>query len=175
LEPVGIETRYALLMDTDDEPLSGIWGRLSSQHSMDAELFDHDGDLLIFSTAAECAAAQLMIQPFVQQPLETVMLLLLPDTTDTRRAFTDYGFISHSNHPYVYADHVFLFSLRSEHPDAQPYQAFEQMDEHLLASFNRNTVSIFVTDSHSNELMERIARAYRCSITPLYLGETGTT
>lgn len=165
---MGVETKYALLMETADETLSDIWSRLSGLLNVDIERFDHDEDLLIFSTVKECAAAQLIIETHVQQPLETLPLLLLPDTTDMRKEFTDYGFISHSSHLYVYADSVFLFSIHSEDPHAQPYQAFEQMDEHLLASFSKNTLSILVTDSHSDELMQRIARAYRCSITPLH-------
>ncbi|NHN30904.1 hypothetical protein [Paenibacillus agricola] len=166
------ETKYALLMETadqvDGETFIDIWEHLSGQSSGKAELFDHDADLLIFSTVHDCEAAQLLIEAYFMRPLETLLLLLLPDKADLRKEFTDYGFISHSSHPYVYADSAFLFSIQGDDPGAQPYQAFEQMDEHLLASFSKNKVSIFIADRQSDELMKRIARAYRCSITQLY-------
>lgn len=76
---MGVETKYALLMETADETLSDIWSRLSGLLNVDIERFDHDEDLLIFSTVKECAAAQLIIETHVQQPLETLPLLLLPD------------------------------------------------------------------------------------------------
>jgi hypothetical protein len=165
---VAAETKYAILMETANETLSDIWSHLSGHLNVHIEKFDSDEDLLIYSTAEECKAAQSIIEAHVQQNLENLLLLLLPDTTDMRKTFTDYGFISQSSHPYVYADSVFLFSIRSEEANALPYQAYEQIDEHLLASFSKNSVSIFVTDSHSDELMQRIARAYRCSIIPLH-------
>jgi hypothetical protein len=161
---MNVAKKVALLIEATDETLPDLWSRFASKLVDRAPLFDHDNDLLIFSSLEECEAVQSEIEAYVQQSLETIPLFMLPASTDMRKEFTDYGFTSHSDRIYAYANDAYLFTLSSEGSTSQPEQAAEQMEEHLLASFCVNGLSVYMTDSHSDELMQRIARAYRCSI-----------
>lgn len=161
---MNIEQRFALLADTSDIRLSEAWSEFIALWTDAPVLYDHDQDLLIFVNVEQSEAVRLKLETYLQGSLETLRLLLLPYTTNMRKEFTDYGFTSHSNRIYGYADNLFLFTIHSQGPDAQPHQALEQMEEHLLASCIVNGQAIYVTDNHSDELMLRIARAYQCSI-----------
>jgi hypothetical protein len=157
--------KYAILIESADESVTGIWEQLTLTRGLSTNLFDHDADLLIFSTQEEGEAALTAIEAFGLPAPETMPVLLLPDSTDKRREFGDYGFMSHSHHPYVYANDVYVFILNEEGRHMQAKLALEQMEEHLLASFQSDGRSLLVTSNHSDELMQRIARAYQCTTT----------
>lgn len=159
-----IEHKFALVSDTSEISLAEVWSGFSPTWEDAPVPFDHDQDLLIFSTAEHSEAVRLELETQLLDSLETLPLLLLPSTTDMRKEFTDYGFISHSNRIYGYADNIYLFTINSQDSNAQPYQALEQMEEHLLASCSDNGLAIYATDHHSDELMLRIAHAYHCTI-----------
>ncbi|WP_143101045.1 hypothetical protein [Paenibacillus sp. 1_12] len=164
-----IEQKFALVSDTSEISLSEVWSGFSPMWEGAPALFDHDQDLLIFSTVEHAEVVRLELEAQLLAPVESLHLLLLPSAMHMRKEFTDYGFISHSNQIYGYADNIFLFTVHSEDSQAQPYQALEQMEEHLLASCSENGLAIYLTDHHSDELMLRIARAYHCSIEALHL------
>jgi hypothetical protein len=160
-----LEHKYALWIDTADETLSVFWEHAMNPETTTAKIFDHDDELLIFSTQEELQTTLAAIEALGMPSSEAIPLLLLPDSTDKRREFSDYGFMSHSNQSYVYVKDVYLFILNEDNRKTQYKHALEQMEEHLLASFQLDGKTHFVTNNHSDELMERIARAYECTIT----------
>ncbi|MEK3723710.1 hypothetical protein [Paenibacillus sp. FSL H8-0034] len=166
---MSIEQRFALLADTSDIRLSEAWSEFIALRTDAPVLYDHDQDLLIFVSVEQSEAVRLKLETYLQASLEILPLLLLPYTTNMRKEFTDYGFISHSNRIYGYADNLYLFTIHSPSSNAQPHQALEQMEEHLLASCSVNGQALYVTDHHSDELMLRIARAYQCSIETFHI------
>jgi hypothetical protein len=89
-------------------------------------------------------------------------LLLLPDSAELRSCFSDFGFTSRSGHIYIDAEAAYLFTLISARPNAEPAQALQQLEEHLLASYIQDGETYYLTDSPSDELMHRIALAYGC-------------
>ncbi|WP_240416984.1 hypothetical protein [Paenibacillus periandrae] len=165
-----IEQKFALMADTSEEIcLSEAWSEFIALCADAPRLYDHDQDLLIFANVEQSETVRLKLETYLQAPLETLPLLLLPSATMMRKEFTDYGFTSHSNRIYSYADNLFLFTIHRQGSDAQPQQALEQMEEHLLASCSVSGQAIYITDNHSDELMLRIARAYQCSIEPFHI------
>ncbi|TDF96705.1 hypothetical protein [Paenibacillus piri] len=153
--------KFGLLMDMPDHKLPGFYAQVIKALAAKAPLFDRDKELLIFSSADERLAAHPIMEQY-RIPYELMALLLLPDSVKPRPVYTDYGFVSRSGNSYVYADEVYLFTLHAGQAGAEPAQAAEQLEEHLLASFVQGEEAVYVTDSPSDELARRIARAYRC-------------
>ncbi|NOU95428.1 hypothetical protein GC093_19675 [Paenibacillus sp. LMG 31456] len=159
-----IALKPALLMDMPDGKLPGFYAQIIKALAAKAPLFDRDKELLIFNSPIEREPAYSIMEQY-KIPYENMDLLLLPDTVNTRPDFTDYGFVSRSEHSYAYADSVYLFTLHPTEPAAEPIQALQQLEEHLLASIPQAEV-IYVVDIQLDELMKRIAQAYSCEIRP---------
>ncbi|MCR8634990.1 hypothetical protein [Paenibacillus radicis (ex Xue et al. 2023)] len=159
-----IALKPALLMDMPDGKLPGFYAQIVKALAAKAPLFDRDKELLIFDSLGE----REMAYPIMQQykiPYENMDLLLLPATVSARPDFTDYGFVSRSGLSYVYAESVYLFTLHHVEPAAEPIQALQQFEEHLLASIPQEEV-IYIVDLQFEELMKRIAQAYNCELRP---------
>jgi hypothetical protein len=155
------ERKYALLIDMPEHKLPGFYAQVVKALANKASLFDRDKELLIFSSPAEREVAYPIMEQY-KIPFEMMDLLMLPVAAALRPCFSDFGFTSRSDHTYIDTEIVYLFTLHCEQPDAEPSQAVEQLEEHLLASFTDEGETYYVTDSPSDELVHRIAQAYRC-------------
>ncbi|PZE22670.1 hypothetical protein [Paenibacillus xerothermodurans] len=156
-----IEHKYALLMDMPEDKRPGFYAQVVKALANKAPLFDRDKEMLIFSSPTEREAAYAVMEQY-KIPFETMNLLMLPDGANLRPPFSDFGFVSRSEHAYIDSESVYVFSLHSERADAEPSQALAQLEEHLLASYGHDETDYYVTDAPSDELVHRIAQAYRC-------------
>ena len=155
--------KYGLCMELPYGKQPGFYAQIIKALAAKAPLFDRDKELLIFSEPQEREAAYDIMAQY-KIPYENLELLMLPVNILTEPAFDDYGFVSRSEHSYVYKDNVTLFTLVPDHSEAEPALARLQIDEHLLASYKSEENTIYITDSQSDELMKGIARAYHCTI-----------
>lgn len=163
-----LQRTYGLMIELPEGKLPGFYAQWIKALAAKAPLFDRDKDMLIFLTPEEREAAYPVMQQY-KIAYEEADLLLLPDTLKTQPIFTDFGWFTRSEHAYVNADAVFIFQLAAEDPQAEPEQALQQLEEHLWASFGSGAESIttYLTDIESAELMERIAQAYHCQLKPV--------
>jgi hypothetical protein len=162
-----IARKSALLMDMPEGKLPGFYAQIIKALASKAPLFDRDKELLIFNSPSERELAYPVMEQY-KVPYENMELLLLPAASDYKSDFTDYGFISRSDNGYLYADSVYLFTLHSSGPNAEPVQALEQLEEHLLVSSPHSAAeAYYATDAQHDELVHRIAKAYNCEARPL--------
>ncbi|WP_259619531.1 hypothetical protein [Paenibacillus doosanensis] len=164
MEPI---RTFGLDMDLPEGRRPGIDTQIIAELAESSPPIDRDKELLIFGSRRQQEEARAVMERH-GVACENFDLLLFPDGAELRPSFTDYGFTSsQGGRIYAYADAVFLYTLRSRGPQAEPSQALLQMEEHLLASFEQNGEMCCAADIQSDELMERIARAYGCEISPL--------
>jgi hypothetical protein len=156
--------KIALLLDMPEGKLPGFYAQIVKGLAQRVTLFDRDKELLVLNTTQDREAVIELLQHY-HIPSEEMQLLLLPSDSDLYASFTDYGFTSRAERHYLYDDLVSLFCFgESGLTQADPANALLQMQEHLVASFLIDDFVYYAVDSHLNELMERIALAYRCSI-----------
>jgi len=96
---------------------------------------------------------------------EELNLLQLPPESDLYLPFSDYGFTSDSKQSYLYEHLIQTFRFSTQlQPFAEASNALLQMQEHLIAHYCIDSISYYVVDNQFEELMERIAIAYKCTV-----------
>jgi hypothetical protein len=156
--------KIALLLDMPEGKLPGFYAQIVKGLAQRVTLFDRDKELLVLNTAQDRDAVIELLEHY-HVPSEEMQLLLLSSDSDLYASFTDYGFTSRAERHYLYDHLVSIFSFGElSLTQADPANALLQMREHLIAGFINDDVSYYAVDSQLNELMERIASAYRCSI-----------
>lgn len=160
--------KYGLLMDLPEDKRAGYYAQVVKALAGRASLFDRDKELLIFSSAGHREEALPVMEQYAI-PWEEMELLLLPTSLQMGPTFSDFGFVSKLEHPYVYADQAAVFCLRAASAagarTAEPDQAYAQLEEHLLGWYPAGDhTRAYVTEVQHRELMERIAAAYGCAV-----------
>lgn len=166
---IALERKIGLDMQLPEGKLPGFYAQIVKGLADKVTLFDRDKELLVVNDDSECDAA-LGVLGHYKVPAERLELLLLPEGAQRRGLFADYGFTTRAERHYLYEHLVWPFALAT--PDraagAEPEQALLQMEEHLIVSYEEGDGrAVHVTDREFAELMERIARAYGCSVIPL--------
>jgi hypothetical protein len=156
--------KIALLLDLPEGKLPGFYAQIVKGLAQRTTLFDRDKELLVLNTSEDRDAVLELLHHY-NVPSEEMLLLLLPPAANLFAVFSDYGFISRAERHYLY-DHlvsIFCFTKPSAaHSEQQ--QALLQMQEHLIADFHLEDARYYAVDQHMSELMDRIAKAYHCSI-----------
>jgi hypothetical protein len=156
--------KMALLLDMPEGKLPGFYAQIVKGLAQRVTLFDRDKELLVLNTIKDRDAVIELLEHYHIQS-EEMQLLLLPSNSSLYASFTDYGFTSRAERHYLYDHLVSIFCFgESGSTQAEPANALLQIQEHLIAEFQIDDVSYFTVDSQLNELIERIALAYRCSI-----------
>jgi hypothetical protein len=156
--------KIALLLDMPEGKLPGFYAQIVKGLAQRVTLFDRDKELLVLNTIQDRDAVIELLEHY-HILFEELPLLLLPSDSDLYPLFTDYGFTSRAERHYLYNHLVSVFSFAERlAPQPDPENALLQMNEHLIAEFLINNVTYYAVDSQLNELMERIALAYNCSI-----------
>lgn len=139
--------------------------------ALDAELrvADRDEELFIVDDEAELALLTELMEEY-ELEYEEFELLALPEAARTTPLFGDYGFVSDSGKLYLYGHLCAVFSFAPSGADAEPAQALEQMEEHLLAGLLVDGEAHYAVDKGLGELMRGIAKAYRCRLEFWYGG-----
>jgi hypothetical protein len=156
--------KYGVFMSLPDGKLPGFYAQIVKALAGKTQLFDRDKDLLITSTDEE---RQQVVEVLRGLKLEydEVELVLLPSDSEVTDRFDDFGVITRLNHVLVYSDLVSLFRFADSGSDeAEPAQALQQMEEHLLARCVIDGTAVYAVESHLSELIERIAIAYKCKV-----------
>jgi hypothetical protein len=156
--------KIALLLDMPEGKLPGFYAQIVKGLAQRVTLFDRDKELLVLGSIQDRDAVIELLEHY-HIPCEEMQLLLLPAESELYATFTDYGFTSRAERHYLY-DHLVSIYYFSETSLTQANQsnALLQMQEHLIASFLIDHIPYYAVDSQLNELMERIALAYQCSI-----------
>lgn len=149
--------------------LPGFYAQVIHKIGDNVNVFDRDGQLFIVENEEE----QAKLEAVLTKPNmlgDVFALLLLPDGTQITH-LEDAGFVSQSDHVYMYADRVAMFSVDEHAGDAQDrWAAQEQWKEHVLGQIPSygSMTPVFIMDSSLTELVEGIAQAYRTSISWLH-------
>lgn len=83
---------------------------------------------------------------------------------EPKNTFSDFGFISYENKPFLYAELVIPFSI-SGNNEKDVKAALEQMDEHLVAIDFRSNKTYYFVERYHQELIQGIADAYKIIVT----------
>ncbi|RAV19771.1 hypothetical protein DQG23_17655 [Paenibacillus contaminans] len=159
--------KIGLMMNMPDGKQPGFYAQIVKELASKVQLFDRDKELLIVNDEAERDAAQSVLAHYKVEA-EQMPLVLLPQNAELYDPFSDYGFESLGEHLYLYEKIVKLFRFDPHFgEDAEPAQALLQFDEHLIARYTDDDgVEYFAVDAQQLDLMEGIAKAYKCSIKP---------
>ncbi|MEW9701653.1 hypothetical protein [Paenibacillus sp. SI8] len=158
-----MEPKIGLLMDLPEGKIPGFYAQVIKALAGKVELFDRDKDMLIVNNEAQLTAALGVMSQFHIET-ELMQLTLLPDESELTDLFSDYGFISRAEHFYLYAKLVCSFIFAPNSPQGDTEQAVLQMEEHLIAQYEHQGQNVYVADRQLTELMQGIAKAYRCQI-----------
>jgi hypothetical protein len=156
--------KIALLLDMPEGKLPGFYAQIVKGLAQRVTLFDRDKELLVLDTLQDRDAVLELLEHY-HIPAEEMLLFLLPAQCELYPSFSDYGFTSRAERDYLY-DHLVSIFCFSEpvSGQAEPGNAILQMQEHLIAQFQLDDNICYAADSQLDELMERIAHAYHCSI-----------
>jgi hypothetical protein len=157
--------KIGLMLDMPVGKLPGFYAQIVKGLAQRVTLFDRDKELLVLNHSQDLEAVlELLLHYHI--PSEEMQLLLLPAESDLYSPFTDYGFTSRAERNYLYEHLVSIFYMtESISPLSEPKNALIQMEEHLIVSFKDDNVIYYAIDRQFNELIERIAIAYQCSVT----------
>jgi hypothetical protein len=158
-----MQTKLALLMDLPDGKVPGFYAQIIKALANKVMLFDRDKEMLIVSSEEERQSA-LEVMEHYKVGVEPMELLLLPEDARLTDAFSDYGFISRSEHIYLYHKLVNCFHLFEKELGSERDQALQQLEEHLIAEFNHQGEHVYAVDKQFEELAQGIAKAYRCEL-----------
>jgi hypothetical protein len=138
--------KIALILDLPEGKLPGFYAQIVKGLAQRVNLFDRDKQLLVLSTIEE--------RDIVLELLEHYHVL------------ADYGFTSRMERHYLYDHLISLFCFGdTSHSLTEPEQAILQIKEHLIAQFPCNNNKLYYAiDRQLDELIERIAHAYHCSV-----------
>ncbi|UJF35114.1 hypothetical protein [Paenibacillus hexagrammi] len=156
-----METKIALLMDLPEGKLPGFYAQIVKALAGKTQLFDRDKEMLIVSTIEEERSVLSVMEQY-NVKTERMELLYLPDHAELTDQFEDYGFISRSEHPYLYKKLAQLVRIEAISPQSERKLALLQLDEHLLACYEEGQTEIFAFDRQLQELVAGIAKAYKC-------------
>ncbi|MZQ81859.1 hypothetical protein GQF01_06890 [Paenibacillus sp. 5J-6] len=158
-----MEPKIGLLMDVPDGKLVEFYAQIEKALTGKAHLFDQDNEMLIVSTEAEKFTV-IEVMAGLNVNTDQMDLLLLPPDAELTDLFSDYGFTSEGENNYLYAKLVVSFRFAEDCKQADLDQASLQMEEHMLALYKDHGRDIYVVDRQLEELMQGIAKAYRCRI-----------
>ncbi|SDM89837.1 hypothetical protein SAMN04487897_101415 [Paenibacillus sp. yr247] len=158
-----MESKIGLLMDLPEGKLPGFYAQIVKALAGKVELFDRDKEMLIVSSEEQKLAA---LEVMAHYNIETNLmdLRLLPDDAELTDLFSDYGFTSRAEINYLYDKLVVSFRFTVDSPQADVDQAALQVEEHLLAQYKDQDRDVYIVDRQLEELMQGIAKAYRCRI-----------
>jgi hypothetical protein len=158
-----MEPKIGLLMDVPDGKLVEFYAQIEKALAGKANLFDQDNEMLIVSTEAEKFTV-IEVMAGLNVNTDQMDLLLLPPDAELTDLFSDYGFTSEGENNYLYEKLVVSFRFTEDNKQADVDQASLQIEEHLLALYKDHTRDVYVVDRQLEELMQGIAKAYRCRI-----------
>jgi hypothetical protein len=154
--------RRALLMELPDGKLPGFYAQIVKALADAVNLFDRDKVLIILEDISDSPSVEQVLQRY-HIAYEPIHLIQLPQSLKLKPHYDDFGFTSRSGNTYFYADLVTSFQLVSD--EADPYairMASEQLDEHILATYDLHQNHYYVIEGQHIELVHGIARAYHC-------------
>jgi hypothetical protein len=156
--------KIALMLDMPEGKLPGFYAQIVKGLAQRVSLFDRDKELLVLNTTQDRDAVLELLEHY-RIPSEEMQLLLLPSESDLYPSFSDYGFTSRAERHYLYGHLVSTFRFSAvQTAQSDPENALLQIEEHLIARFVKDNVPSYAVDLQFNELMERIAIAYGCTI-----------
>jgi hypothetical protein len=161
--------KYGVDMQLPEGKRPGYYAQFVKALAAKVKIEDRDKELLIVNDEADRASVLELMNEY-RFDCEEFELLLLPEGAETTPLFDDYGFVSVSDNAYLYGHLCAVFKFVPSGTDAEPTQALEQMEEHLLARFAAEDSSRYAVDKALGELMHGIARAYRCKLEFVYGG-----
>ncbi|WP_349407801.1 hypothetical protein [Pseudalkalibacillus sp. SCS-8] len=125
-----------------------------------ANVVDRDDRLCIVQSEADFKALKNLFQ---QENVFEEAFELYPLQSPTATFNTDYGFVSSSNHAYLYKEMSIPFQMDMDGEDEK--MAFMQMEEHLVGIDDSVSPIHYYVDRQQKELIEQIASAYQVTVT----------
>ncbi len=153
--------KLAVMMDLPMDKLPGFYAQIVKALANKTQLFDRDKELLIVNNEDEAAAVKEVLDRFHIKH-EDLELTLLPESSKLFPTADDFGFQSRSGLFYLYTNMVSFFHFTSNLLTGE--EAYLQMEEHLLASYDDMDVTWYVVERQFEELIHGIAKAYRCEV-----------
>lgn len=125
-----------------------------------ANVVDRDDRLCIVQNEEDFHALRDL---FTKEKVLEESFELYPLQSPTTTFNTDYGFVSTSNHAYLYKEMTIPFQLDDEGEQAK--MAMMQMDEHLVGVDDSMSPLVYFADRQQKDLIEQIAVAYEVTVT----------
>lgn len=150
---------YGVELEMPKGKLPGFYAQIVHKIGEQVKVIDRDKKLMIVSTADD-QQQLLQIATTYQAKTECFSLWLLPEGV-TSPKLSDYGFISLNDRQYVYANLVSFFRFPDNPLTHDHQEAYEQMKQHILASFTAKDQIIYITDTNHKELLDQLASRYK--------------
>ncbi|REE93008.1 hypothetical protein A8990_10292 [Paenibacillus taihuensis] len=159
-----MQTVYSVEMLLPDDKLPGYYAQIVKGIADVVTLIDRDKTMLFVKSGEDADAIEAFTAKYkVQCERGTWLRLDEPGWHPNPQLFTDYGIITRSDNHFLDLQLAAVVSFSASSPDAELASALEQASEHALADLTtEDGRKLIAVDRHQVELMEGIARAYRC-------------
>jgi hypothetical protein len=161
-----MQRMYGVEMQVPAGKRPGFYAQVIHKIGDHVNVFDRDGRLLIVESPQERDTLKDLLQKAGMLG-EEFALWLLPEAAEFDY-LDDVGFVSQSEHAYLYADRVAAFSFDSAAGEERDrWAALEQCREHVIGTLPPSTSrpALYLVDAGQTELIEGIARAYQTAVT----------
>ncbi|MET3288119.1 UNVERIFIED_CONTAM: hypothetical protein ABID98_000689 [Brevibacillus sp. OAP136] len=155
-----LQNMYGVEMEVPTGKLPGFYAQVIHKIGDQVPLFDRDGQLMIVESEDHLRTLVSILETHGMAGEQFELLLLPSDAIPDD--IHDYGFISMSEHAFLYTDRIATFSLdATAGTEANQWAALQQMKEHIIHSLpDVANGTLHLIDKNQVELMEGIARAY---------------
>lgn len=163
---------HGVELNVPDGKLPGFYAQVIHKIGDHVNVFDRDKLLFIVENEAERDKLEAVLGKSGMLG-DRFSLLLLPASARID-AVEDIGFVSQSEHLYLYAERVALCTFAADRGREQDrWAAREQLGEHILGQFAdpASSAPVLIVDSAQTALADGIAQAYDQSLVWLHRGE----
>ncbi|TLS36335.1 hypothetical protein [Pseudalkalibacillus caeni] len=157
-----MKLRYGVEMKQPVDKLPGFIAQIIKATGELVNVTDRDGTLAIVQTSEEANKLALFYEKKGMLESTFSLFQLNPNST-LYGSFSDYGFISRSDVPYLFVETTIPFTI-TDGDETQIRMAKMQMEEDFLA-IEPSVSNIYYVDHHKKELLEGYARAYGIKVT----------
>ncbi|MBW7453679.1 hypothetical protein K0U00_06470 [Paenibacillus sepulcri] len=144
------------------DKLPGYYAQIVKGIANTVTLLDRDKTLLFVTSEAEAAEIENFVQHYRVETDRGIWLALEESWEVNERKFEDYGVRTRSGSRYLDLHLAAVMELSSGGGDSELAQAREQCEEHSAAKQHKEGRQLLAVDREQIELIEGIARAYRC-------------
>ncbi len=155
--------KFAVIMQLPEGKLPGFYAQVIKALATKAQVFDREKEILIIEHIQNLSPIQQILDQY-NISFDFLPLIHVPSSATLKPDYEDFGFITRSDHTFLYEDSIILFTFTHILGHSEDYaMALIQLDEHLIASFPIGETLYYIAEKQYQDCFLGIAKAYQCT------------